>query len=105
MRLGDKGDGTPSSKEEARRRQAHLNEGHTSLTSTVPVRRMSSTSGSAAPRSRRRARSATARIAVCGGAASTADGHTFAFGNTLEALVAKVLGLKARGAPTDPHPI
>ena len=28
VRLGDKGDGTPSSKEEARRRQAHLNEGH-----------------------------------------------------------------------------
>ena len=37
----------------------------------------------------------------CGGAPSTADGGTFAFGNTLEALTAKVLGLKARGTPAD----
>ena len=36
---------------------------------------------------------------LCGGAASTADGGDFAFGNTLEALVAKVLGLKGFGAP------
>ena len=73
----------------------------TSLTSTVPVRRTSSMSGSAAPRSRRRARSATARIAVAAQPRRLTATHTFAFGNTLEALVAKVLGLKARGAPTD----
>ena len=38
----------------------------------------------------------------CGGAASTTDGNSFAFGNTLEWLLAVVLGKKARGAPTDP---
>ena len=39
----------------------------------------------------------------CGSAASTTDGHSFAFGNTLESLRAIVLGKKALGAPpTDP---
>ena len=38
----------------------------------------------------------------CGGAASTSDGHTFAFGNTEETLRASVYGLTARGAPHDP---
>jgi len=38
----------------------------------------------------------------CGGAASTTDGNSFAFGNTLEWLFAVVLGKKARGTPTDP---
>jgi hypothetical protein len=38
----------------------------------------------------------------CGGAASTTDGNSFAFGNTLEWLLAVVLGKKARGAATDP---
>ena len=35
----------------------------------------------------------------CGGAASTADGHTFAFGNTLEYLGCLVFGQTARGDP------
>ena len=52
VRLGDKGDGTPSSKEEARRRQAHLSTTATSRISTAPARPTSSTSGSATPRSR-----------------------------------------------------
>ena len=37
-----------------------------------------------------------------GGAASTTDGHSFAFGSTLEYLQAKVLGQKEMGAPSDP---
>ena len=37
----------------------------------------------------------------CGGAASTSDGHSFAFGNTEELLRSKVLGLVARGLPDD----
>ena len=37
-----------------------------------------------------------------GGAPSTADGHAFAFGNTREALIKKVFGLAARGAPGEP---
>ena len=40
--------------------------------------------------------------ARCGGAASTADGHLFAFGNTEESLRAKVLGLSARGDRSRP---
>ena len=38
-----------------------------------------------------------------GGAASTSDGHLFAFGNTEESLRTKVLGLAARGDPTGPQ--
>ena len=99
VRLGDKGDGTPSSKEEARRRQAHLNDGHIpDIYRPGPPHvlyewkcyspfTLTRSLGHGSPR--------------CGGAASTADGHAFAFGNTLESLTAKVLGLKARGAPTD----
>ena len=34
-------------------------------------------------------------------APSTSDGHTFAFGNTLEKLRRDVLGLAARGEPGD----
>ena len=37
----------------------------------------------------------------CGGAASTSDGHLFAFGNTEELLRGQVLGLAARGSPDD----
>ena len=37
-----------------------------------------------------------------GGAASTTDGHSFAFGNTLEWLRAVVFGKQAVGLPTDP---
>jgi hypothetical protein len=37
-----------------------------------------------------------------GGAASTTDGHSFAFGNTLEALRALVFGKTAMGQPDDP---
>ena len=37
-----------------------------------------------------------------GGAASTTDGHSFAFGSTLEYLRGKVLGQKQMGAPSDP---
>jgi len=39
--------------------------------------------------------------ARCGGAPSTADGHLFAHGNTLEYLHVRVYGLEARGAPDD----
>ena len=37
-----------------------------------------------------------------GGAASTTDGHSFAFGNTLEALRALVFGKQAMGQPGEP---
>ena len=99
VRLGDKGDGTPSSKEEARRRQAHLNEGHIPDIYRPGPPHVLYEWKCCSPFTATRALGNGSNR--CGGAASTADGHTFAFGNTLEALVAKVLGLKARGAPTD----
>ena len=37
----------------------------------------------------------------CGGAASTSDGHLFAFGNTEELRRGQVLGLAARDSPDD----
>ena len=37
----------------------------------------------------------------CGGAASTTDGHIFAFGNTEERLRWEVLGVKERGTEAD----
>ena len=100
MRLGDKGDGTPSSKAEAGRRHAHLNDGHIpdmyrlgpphilyEWKCYTPFR----TKGAKGNGSQR-----------CGGAASTADGHSFAFGNTLEWLRATVFGKTAMGSPTGP---
>ena len=45
--------------------------------------------------------SATARSRECGGAASTADGGDFAFGNTEKALIVAVLGVTERGVPAD----
>ena len=38
----------------------------------------------------------------CGGAASTAEGHHLAFGNTEEDLLVKILGCKQVGLPDDP---
>jgi hypothetical protein len=100
LRLGDKGDGTPASKLEAKQRTAHLNDGHipdiiqltspptlyefkcfTPFLSTVAL-------GHGSPR--------------CGGAPSTADGWFIAFGNTEEQARARVLGLAARGDPDGP---
>ena len=47
VRLGDKGDGTPGTKAEAKQRHAHLNEGHIPDIYTGSALRMSSTNGSA----------------------------------------------------------
>ena len=100
VRLGDKGDGTPSSKEEARRRQAHLNDGHIpDIYRPGPPHVLYEWKCYSPFKVTRALGHGSLR---CGGAPSTADGGAFAFGNTLEALSAKVLGLKARGAPADP---
>ena len=96
-RLGDKGDGTPASKEEARRRHAHLNEGHIpDMYRPGPPHVLYEWKCFTPFGATRALGNGSQR---CGGAASTADGHDFAFGNTLEALAARVLGLQARGAP------
>ena len=100
VRMGDKGDGTPSGKAEAGRRHAHLNDGHIPDMYRVGPPHILyewkcytpfKTSGAQGNGSLRH-----------GGAASTTDGHSFAFGNTLEALRALVFGKKAMGQPNDP---
>ena len=94
---GDKGDGTTASRAEAAQRYKFLNDGHIPdlyrlgpphtiwelkcLTPFFP-------SGALGRGSAR-----------CGGAASTTDGHSYAFGCTLENQISRVLGLKARGDP------
>ena len=99
IRLGDKGDGTPSSKAESKRRHAWLNDGHIpdiyrvgpphaiwEFKCYTPFH-ITAALGHGSQR--------------CGGAASTSDGHLFAFGNTEELLRGQVLGLAARGNPDD----
>ena len=97
--LGDKGDGSESSKAEMLDRHAYLNTGHIPdiyhlgsphtiweykcVTPYLPTPAL----GLGSPR--------------CGGAASTADGHLFAMGNTEESQRRIVLGTKARGGAGD----
>ena len=102
IKLGDRGDGTRVSKEEARRRYAHINDGHVpdAIRFSLPpycyefkcytpmVVGGALGHGSADK----------------GGAPSTTDGGAFAFGNTEEALRVKVFGLKGRGEKAQgPH--
>ena len=99
LRLGDRGDGTAAGKLAARQRYAHINAGH------VPdiVRHGAPphcyefkcyTPFHVSPALGHGSRAG-------GGAASTADGGSFAFGNTEEGLIVTVLGVPARGAPSD----
>ena len=97
IQLADKGDGTPASKAERKGYYAHVNKGH------IPdLIRVGSTttcwefkcytpflpSGAKGNGSAR-----------CGGAASRADGHFIALGNTEEHLSVVVLGHPQRGDP------
>ena len=102
VKLGDKGDGSPGSRERAKERMAWLNLNHIAdmwKTGSPPtmiewkcytcfLAAVSAALGRGSAR--------------CGGHASTADGGSFAFGNTLEALIVKVRGVAARGDPADP---
>ena len=92
-----RGDGTPASKTEAKRRYAHINDGH------VPdIIRF----GASGPHTCIEFKCCTPHLAepalgngsrACGGAASQADGGRFAFGNTAEHLTVTTLGTKERG--------
>ena len=95
VKLGDKGDGSPASKAESARRHAWLNDGHIpdiyeigpphtiwEFKCYTPFH-LTAALGNGSQRH--------------GGAASTSDGHSFAFGNTEELLRGQVLGLAARG--------
>ena len=99
LRLGDRGDGSPAGKAEAKQRHDYLNADHIpdiyKLDSPNILWELKCYSPfhldvALGNGSQRR-----------GGAASTADGHTFAFGNTLEFLLCLVFGQSARGAPTE----
>ena len=101
IRLGDKGDGSAASREEARQRQKYLNANHVpdiirfggrvdlfEVKCYTPFRTSRQSLGHGSARR--------------GGAASTADGHFIAMGNTEEHLITIVLGHPARGDPDGP---
>ena len=100
VRLGDRGDGSASSRAEARARQSYLNAGHIPDLYILGPPHTLFEWKSYSPFTLHNALGLGSTR--CGGAASTSDGHTYAFGNTLEHLRVLVLGTEARGAPTDP---
>ena len=103
LHKGDRGDGTPAGKEEARRRHAHINTG------TIPDIYRDGALPSCWE----------TKCYTCfcmdpplgngskekGGAASKADGGTHAMGNTEEDLIVKNLGVPARGDRTTDLPL
>jgi hypothetical protein len=96
LKLGDRGDGTPEGKALALMRTAHLNAG------TVPdIFRL----GSPPHLFELKAYTFAHKDGLVGlrGAPSTTEGADIAFGNTAEALGRKVIGVRQRGSPTDPH--
>ena len=99
IRLGDKGDGTPASKAESARRHAWLNDGHIPDIYELGPPHSIFEFKCYTPFHTHVALGLGSRR--CGGAASTSDGHSFAFGNTEELLRRTVLGLVARGLPDD----
>ena len=99
IKLGDKGDGSATSKAESKRRHVHLNDGHIpDIYKLGPPHILWEWKCYSAFALRGALGLGSHRV---GGAASTTDGHSFAFGNTLEALRALVFGQEARGKPTD----
>ena len=100
VRLGDKGNGTPESKTEAKRRHAHLNDGHIpDIYRTGPPHILYEWKCYTPFKGKGALGNGSTRG---GGAASMTDGYSFAFGSTLEYLRARVLGQKEMGAPSDP---
>ena len=101
IKLGDKGDGSEASKAATRERHTYLNDGHIPDLYRLGHPHCLWELKCYSPFASTRALGRGSRL--CGGAASTSDGHLFAFGNTEESLRAKVLGLAARGDPTGPQ--
>jgi hypothetical protein len=100
VRLGDKGNGTPESKAEAKRRHAHLNDGHIpDIYRTGPPHILYEWKCYTPFKGKGALGNGSTRG---GGAASTTDGHSFVFGSTLEYLRGKVLGQKQMSAPSEP---
>ena len=99
--LGDRGDGSAASKDEARRLHAHINEGHVPdlIRHDSPPSMMEFKCYS--PFLDRTSVALGNGSRTHGGAASTADGGRFAFGNTEEKLRATVLGVAERGDRAD----
>ena len=101
FKLGDKGDGSPGSAGRARERTAYLNatripDGWTTGSPPNLYEWKCYTCYNATGRS---LGNGSDRL---GGAASTTDGGDFAFGNTEELLRVLMLGVAARGDPSDP---
>ena len=96
VRLGDKGDGSAASREEARQRQSWLNRGH--IPDVIRFGGRTDLFEVKCYTPFRASRGALGRgSAAHGGAASASDGHFIAFGNTEEHLITTVLGHAARG--------
>ena len=104
VRLGDKGNGTPESKAEAKRRHAHLNDGHIPDIYRTGPPHTSFTSGSATRPSRARGPWATAQRAAAARPPQLTVTRSLLCVrySTLEYLRGKVLGQKQMGAPSDP---
>ena len=99
LRLGDRGDGTAAGVLAARQRFAHINAGHVPDIIRHGARLHCYELKCYSPFHTAVALGHGSR--ECGGAASTADGGDFAFGNTEEALIVIVLGVPERGAKAD----
>ena len=97
--LGDRGDGSATDSASARSRYAHINDGHVPDFIRYGARHHCYEYKCYTPFLAAQALGLGSR--ECGGAASTADGGSFAFGNTEEALRAIVLGVAERGRPAD----
>ena len=102
MQLGDRGDGSAQSKEEARRRWMHLNSGHVPdiIVQSVPPTLYEFKCYTWAVRHPKHGGGSTTGGAYSGGKPSTAEGHIYAFGGTEEDLRRNSLGAAARGDPS-----
>ena len=97
--LADRGDGSQASREDAKRRYAHINDGHVPdiVRHGTPPSCLEFKCYTPFHLGGLVGHGTTAH----GGTASTTDGHFIAFGNTEEALRALVLGHGERGHPSD----
>ena len=97
VQLGDKGDGSPAARAEAKQRYAHYNRDHVPdiiYGNTLIEYKCYTTFATS--------RALGNGSQQHGGAPSTADGHFIAFGNTEEDLIRKNYGLKQIGTPEQP---
>ena len=95
VQLCDRGDGSPASKADAKRRYAHLNANHVPDIARLLAIPQLYEFRCYTPYNQ--------RVTIGqGDAPSTAEGHLYAFGGTLEKLIRRVFGLEETGDPSGP---